>query len=78
MAGAGWRALAVDLVVDFATVLGLPSAQLCALTGLTLPLVIAERRPTVADAAELLWEVRPLTADWGQQVSEQADSIRQD
>lgn len=67
--GDGRKALTLDLVVDFATVLGISAGVLAALTGFEL--ADAPRQPV--DAAELIWAARRLTATQVRQVVSFAD-----
>lgn len=76
MVGAGRKALTADLVADFATVLGIPAGDLAALTG-TMPSAEPHSpRPEAVGMAELIWDLRRLTADQVQHVSEAAASMR--
>ncbi|WP_328675364.1 hypothetical protein [Streptomyces sp. NBC_00343] len=71
--GNGRKELTPDLLVDFATVLGVPAETLSAVTGVDLPDDTPPRNPAAADAAELLWEVRRLTEN---QVRQVGDTVR--
>lgn len=70
--GNGRKELTPDLLVDFATVLGVPADFLSVVTGVDLADGPSPRNPAAADAAELLWEVRRLTGDQVRQVGDAA------
>ncbi|MEV4535495.1 XRE family transcriptional regulator [Asanoa sp. NPDC049518] len=73
--GHGRKKLTPELVAAFATVLGIPPDDLAALTGTELP---GEPRPphrAAADLAELIWELRRLTAEQTDRVLEEAMSM---
>ncbi|MEU6341615.1 hypothetical protein ABZ883_11790 [Streptomyces sp. NPDC046977] len=74
--GTGRKPLTADLVADFGTVLGIPVRDLAALTGTTLSEEPRDPAPSVAGIVELIWDVRPLTADQVRQVSEAAAAMR--
>nr|WTB31734.1 hypothetical protein OG781_21590 [Streptomyces sp. NBC_00830] len=74
--GAGRKALTPDLVADFGTVLGIPVGDLAALTGTTLSEEPQNPEPVAADMAELIWDLRRLTANQVRHVSEAAASMR--
>lgn len=76
MVGRGRKPLTPDLLLDFATVLGIPPADLSALTGVPLPDDRPEPGPAAADVAELIWDVRRLTAAQLQQVCGIAQSLQ--
>jgi hypothetical protein len=73
--GNGRKELTPDLLVDFATVLGVPADVLSVLTGVDLPDGTLPRNPTAVDAAELLWHVRRLTDDQVRQVGDTAQAM---
>jgi hypothetical protein len=58
----GRAALTPDLLLDFATVLGVRVDDLAALTGVTLTGTSPDPEPKMVELAELLWEARRLTA----------------
>ena len=78
MVGHGRKELTPDLLVDFATVLGIPADTLSVLTGIDLPDGIPPRNPAVVDVAELMWEVRRLTVDQVGQVGDAARAMLRD
>ncbi|SEG56201.1 hypothetical protein SAMN04489712_106293 [Thermomonospora echinospora] len=73
--GGGRKELTPDLLADFATVLGIPADDMAALTGIELPDVAPRQNPVAADVAELIWDVRRLTADQVEQVRTTAESL---
>lgn len=73
--GRGGKELTPDLMVAYASVLGVPVGDLAALAGVELPDVAPN--PVAAEMAELIWDVRRLTADQVQQVSAEAKSMQQ-
>ncbi|WP_406118492.1 hypothetical protein [Streptomyces sp. NBC_00989] len=72
MVGHGRKELTPDLLVDFATLLGIPADTLSVLTGIDLPDGTPSQRPVATDVAELLWDVRRLTVDQVRQVGDAA------
>ncbi|MCY0946521.1 hypothetical protein [Streptomyces antarcticus] len=76
MVGAGRKALTADLVADFGTVLGVPAGDLAALTGTMLSEEPPSPEPAAVDMAELIWDLRRLTAGQVQRVSEAAASMQ--
>lgn len=76
MVGAGRKALTADLVADFGTVLGISGGDLAALTGTTLPEEPQSPEPAAVYMAELIWDLRRLTADQVKRVSEAAASMQ--
>lgn len=76
MVGSGRKALTADLVHDFGTVLGIAPDDLAALTGTTLSVELRGPEPAAVDMAELIWDLRRLTADQVQRVSEVAASMQ--
>lgn len=76
MVGAGRKELSRDLIADFGTVLGIPAADLAALTSITLSEEPDPPEPTAADMADLIWDLRRLTADQVRHVDEAAASMR--
>ncbi|MFF3957152.1 hypothetical protein ACFYY1_28615 [Streptomyces sp. NPDC001890] len=76
--GAGRKELTPRLVTDFATLLGIDAAELAALTGVFLREEPPSPSPEAVDAAELLWEMRRLSAAQARHVSELARSRRRD
>ncbi len=77
MVGHGRKELTPDLLAGFATLLGIPADELAAITGLE-PADIPPKNPAADDVAELIWEVRRLTADQVRQVCDKAKSMRQE
>ncbi|WP_405988525.1 hypothetical protein [Streptomyces sp. NBC_00986] len=73
--GNGRKELTPDLLVDFATVLGVPADTLSVVTGVGLPGSTPPPNPAAADAAELLWDVRRLTDDQARQVGDTARAM---
>lgn len=78
MVGHGRKELTPDLLVGFATVLGIPADDLAAITGIEPAGDISPPNPAAAEVAELIWEVRRLTADQVRQVCDEAESMRQE
>ncbi|MPY45413.1 hypothetical protein FNH04_37585 [Streptomyces phyllanthi] len=77
MVGHGRKQLTPDLLLDFSAVLGIPAADLAALTDVALPDEPSAPKPTTtAGVAELIWDVRRLTADQLRQVGDIAESMR--
>lgn len=76
MVGAGRKPLTPDLVADFGTVLGIPAADLAALTGTPLPEEALRPEPRAVHMAELIWDLRRLTTDQVQHVRDTAASMR--
>lgn len=76
MVGAGRKQLTPDLVADFGTLLGIPAGDLAALTGITLSQEPHTQESAAADMAELIWDLRRLTADQVRHTSEAAVSMR--
>jgi hypothetical protein len=76
MVGSGRKELTPDLVADFGTVLGVPAGDLAAMTGITLSEGPRTQESAAADMAELIWDVRRLTADQVRHTSEAAASMR--
>ncbi|MEV6679279.1 hypothetical protein AB0N09_20870 [Streptomyces erythrochromogenes] len=71
--GRGLTPLTPDLVADFSTVLGVPAGTLAAITGVAPLPVAVEPDPAVHGVAELVWDVRRLTADRFLQVLDLAE-----
>lgn len=61
------------LLTDFATVLDIPATDLAALAGMGLAPPTVPRDPAVTEVAELLWDVRRLTADQLQEIYRRAE-----
>lgn len=76
--GHGRRELTPDLLAGFATVLGFGADDLAAMTGIELPDGTPAHNPAAADVAELIWDIRRLTADQVRQVHDQAKSMLQE
>ncbi|WP_190038506.1 hypothetical protein [Streptomyces fructofermentans] len=75
MVGAGRKELTPDLVADFGTVLDVPAGDLATLTGIALPEILQARRPATTGMAELIWDLRRLTADQVRHIGEVAASM---
>ncbi|WP_051740645.1 hypothetical protein [Streptomyces xylophagus] len=73
--GNGRKELTPDLLVDFATVLGVPADTLSVLTGVDLPDGTLQANPVAVDVAQLLWDVRRLTVDQMREVSDAARAM---
>ncbi|XUL93536.1 hypothetical protein ACQ86D_48730 [Streptomyces galilaeus] len=73
--GNGRKELTPDLLTDFATVLGIPADTLSVLTGVDAPDGTPQPNPATADVAQLLWDVRRLTEDQVQQISDAARAV---
>lgn len=73
--GHGRKELNQELLARFATVLGMPADDLAALAGIEQPDGTPPRHPAAADVAELIWDVRRLTADQLRHVAEAAESL---
>lgn len=67
--------LTPELLVDFSAVLDVPAGDLAALTGVPLPRVSPNLRSAAAGLAELIRDVRRLTARQLQQVSDVTESM---
>ena len=65
-----------ELLADFAAVFGVPATDLAALTGVDLCAAPLPPTPAVAGAAELIWDVRELTAGQLRRVIGRARSLR--
>jgi hypothetical protein len=74
--GHGRKQLSPDLMAGFATVLGIPSGGLAALTGMELVDQTSSQNPAAADVADLIWDIRHLTADQVRQIRDAAKSMR--
>jgi len=84
--------VSLEMLIGFATVLGIPAVELAVLNGVKLagldgahlaalegiepPGSSLHVNPAADDIAELIWDVRRLTADQVRQVCEQAESMR--
>ncbi|MEV6103565.1 hypothetical protein AB0M28_02480 [Streptomyces sp. NPDC051940] len=66
--GSGRSELTPGRVADFAALLGLPAGLLAALTGIEPTERGSRHHPTVDLVAQLVWEMRRLTADQSEQV----------
>lgn len=76
--GRGRKELTPGLLTDLATVLGIPATTLATLANIELPADNPQPDPATADIAELIWDIRNLTADQLRQVCDQAISMRAD
>jgi transcriptional regulator with XRE-family HTH domain len=77
LVGRGRKEITPDLLGGFAIVLGMPTDDLAALGEIE----IAEEHsssanPALADAAELIWELRRLTAEQVRQLRDETNSMR--
>ncbi|MER5183132.1 hypothetical protein ABT009_33075 [Streptomyces sp. NPDC002896] len=77
MVGHGRTPLTPELLVDFSTVLGIPANDLVALTGVALSGGPPAPEPVAAGVAELIWDVRRLTAHQLRRASAVAESMWQ-
>jgi hypothetical protein len=66
-----------SLLRRLAPVFSLHTADLFAIAGLAVPDDLAPLDPTAGGVAELIWDVRRLTADQVQHVNDTAEPIRQ-
>ncbi|MEH0981703.1 XRE family transcriptional regulator [Micromonospora sp. CPCC 205556] len=73
--GHGRSALSPERLVALATLLAVPAGELAALTGVVLPADAPPVAPGAADVAELIWDVRRLTAAQVRQVRDRARSM---
>lgn len=73
--GAGRKPLTPDLLADYAALLDVPAADLSVLTEVPLPTDAAPLRYDITGIAELLWELRRLTASQVQQVGDTAEAL---
>jgi hypothetical protein len=76
MVGRGRKQLTPDLLLDFSALPDVPTADLAALTGITLADEVSVQRPAVTGVAELIWDVRRLTADQVKHVTSIAEAMR--
>ncbi|SDJ93217.1 hypothetical protein SAMN05421869_11355 [Nonomuraea jiangxiensis] len=74
--GRGRKELSPDLLARLATVLGIPAADLAAVTGIRLPTKMPPAHPAAAELTTLLWDVRRLTAEQVRQVLNETESLR--
>jgi hypothetical protein len=72
--GRGRKELTPELLIGFAKVLGISSGLLSALTGIALPPDIPAPGSPEADTADLIWQMRTLTADQVQRVYSEAQN----
>lgn len=75
MVGAGRKEVTPDLVADFGTVLGIPAEDLGALMGIPPSEEPHTREPAAAGVAELIWDLRRLTADQVRHTGKAAASL---
>jgi hypothetical protein len=75
LVGHSRRELTPDLLVSFATLLAVPADDLAAITGVELAKDTPSSGPAVSDAAELIWDVRRLTAGQVRQILDEAESM---
>ena len=76
--GAGRKELTPGLLADYATVLGIPLADLAALTDIEPPDPPPPQNPAAPHVAELIWDVRRLTIQQVRQASDYAMSMLQE
>ncbi len=76
--GHGHKEVTPDLLADIATVLGIPSSDLAAMTGTKPPHQTLPPHPATADVAELIWNIRHLTATQIQHINDKARALQQD
>ncbi|MEV0393283.1 XRE family transcriptional regulator [Polymorphospora rubra] len=74
--GHGRKRLTPHLLTGFAAFLDVPSRDLSVLTGIDLTGEHPPIHPDAAEAAQLIWNARRLTADQLQQVHDRAHTIR--
>lgn len=70
--GHGSKELSPELLVGFATVLGISAYDLAAVAGVELVQDTSSVDPAVADAAKLIWDIGRLSADQVRQVCDRA------
>ncbi|WCD91016.1 hypothetical protein KPP03845_107445 [Streptomyces xanthophaeus] len=75
--GHGRKEVTPDLLADFATLLGVPAHDLAALTGIEPLDQTPPQNPAAANVAELIWDIRHLTADQVQHISDKAKNLQQ-
>ncbi|MFJ8663534.1 hypothetical protein [Streptomyces sp. NPDC093795] len=76
--GHGRKEVTPGLLADFATLLGIPAHDLAALTGIDPPDQTPSQNPAAADVAELIWDIRSLTAAQVQHINDTAKNPQQD
>ncbi|GGR77367.1 hypothetical protein GCM10010169_22020 [Micromonospora fulviviridis] len=76
MIGRGTKTLTPDLLVGFAAFLDISSGHLSTLTGIDLAGDHSPAHPDAAEAAQLIWNARRLTAGQLQRVRDRAHAIR--
>ncbi|MGW1937877.1 hypothetical protein ACWC98_32790 [Streptomyces goshikiensis] len=76
--GHGRKEITPGLLADFATLLGIPTRDLAALTGIEPPDQTPPQNPAAADVAELIWDIRHLTAAQVQHISDKAKALQPD
>ncbi|MFF9773540.1 hypothetical protein ACF1HJ_07670 [Streptomyces sp. NPDC013978] len=74
--GRGRKPLTPDLLADYAALLDIPADDLSALTGIPLPTTPSTPKLDAPGIAELIWELRRLTASQLQQVTDTAKTLR--
>ncbi|WFE29315.1 XRE family transcriptional regulator [Solwaraspora sp. WMMD791] len=74
--GGAEKTLTPELLAGFAAFIDIPRDDLSALTGIDLTGVDQPAHPDAAEAAELIWSARRLTADQLRQVDHHAHAIR--
>ncbi|MFD7263984.1 hypothetical protein [Streptomyces sp. NPDC059874] len=75
--GHGRKEVTPDLLADFAILLGIHAHDLGALTGIDPPDQTPPQNPAAADVAELIWDIRSLTAAQVQHISDKAKNLQQ-
>jgi hypothetical protein len=73
--GRGRVTLRPEWVSGIATVLGIPADDLAALTGIDVSDAAVRENPVAAEMAELIWNLRRLSAPQTKYVREQAESM---
>ncbi|MEV1003581.1 hypothetical protein [Nonomuraea sp. NPDC050202] len=76
MIGRGVKELTPDLLARFATVLGIASSDLSAVTGIELPDQPPPAHPAAKDLAELIWDARRLISNQVRHLHDEAKSLR--
>ncbi|MFF3563618.1 hypothetical protein ACFYXS_26560 [Streptomyces sp. NPDC002574] len=74
--GSGITPVTPELVADFGAVLDVPSEDLVAVAGIGLPDPPPTAEPSVSGVAELIWDLRDLTARQLREAGDFADSLR--
>ncbi|WFE57578.1 XRE family transcriptional regulator [Micromonospora sp. WMMD712] len=75
MIGHGRKEVSPDLLVSFAALLAVRAEDLAALTNIVMPREAPSINPAASDAAQLIWDIRRLTASQTQQILDEAESM---